>query len=266
MAPRRPRAKAAEEARLGDSVRPQDFSLDGTPLISYLWMLSDLPDGDAVGFAICRGLLAPFGADLVLVYAARTDGRILDLVASYGMGPQATAVYATVTSDMHLPGAETFRMGTEKWLLQKQVADDYPLAAPFFRARSKEGEFAFLPLRHRGAPIGFVVLGFPKPLERSWQLRAAVEGLLSATVLWVLADSALRGTARSNLSELPPLELTARQHEILVFIREGKTNREIAEDLGYSQATIKADITALGAMLGAHGRGELLEKAKRAGF
>ena len=263
---RAPRSKAAHEARLGDAVRPQDFALDGTPLISYLWMLSDLPDGDAVGFAICRGLFAPFGVDLALVYAARTDGRVLDLVASYGMGRQDSAVYSKVTADMHLPGAEAFRMGTEKWLLQQQVADDYPLAAPFFRSRSPEGEFAFLPLRHRGAPIGFVLLGFPEPVERSWQLRAAIDGLLSSTVLWVLADSALRGTARSNLSEVPPLELTARQREILVLMRGGHANQEIADELGYSAATIKADITSLNAMLGAHGRADLLDKANRAGL
>lgn len=258
--------EAAGQSRLGDSVRPQDFALDGTPLISYLWMLSDLPDGDAVGFAICRGLFGPYGADLVLVYAARTDGRTLDLVASYGMGPEITAVYSRVTSDMHLPGAEAFRMGTEKWLPQQQVADEYPLAAPFFRSRSTDGEFAFLPLRHRGAPIGFVILGFPNPVERSWQLRAAIDGLLSATVLWVIADSALRGTARSNLSEVPPLELTARQREIIVLMREGRSNREMANELGYSAATIKADITSLSAMLGAHGRAEILERAKRAGL
>ena len=260
------RSKAAGEARLGDSVRPQEFALDGTPLISYLWMLSDLPDGDAVGFAISRGLLGPFGADLVLVYAAEPDGHTLDLVASYGMGPKVTAVYSTVTADMHLPGAEAFRMGTEKWMLMQQVADDYPLAAPFFRSRSKEGEFAFLPLRHRGAPIGFIILGFPKTVERSWQLRAAIDGLLSATVLWMLAHSALRGTTRSHLTEVPPLELTARQREILILVREGQTNAQIAQELGYSAATIKADLTSLGAMLGAHGRAELLDKAKRAGL
>jgi len=49
-------------------------------------------------------------------------------------------------------------------------------------------------------------------------------------------------------------------------MREGRVNREIAEDLGYSVATIKADITALGQLLGASGRAEILERAKRAGL
>ena len=266
--PRRVRviSVGADEARLGDIARPEDFALDGTPLISYLWMLSDIPDGDAVGFAICRGLFAPFGADLALVYAARPDGHTLDLVASYGMGRRENAVYARVTADMHLPGAETFRIGTEKWLTREQVADTYPLAAPFFRSFPTSGEMAFLPLRHRGAPVGFVVLGFSDQVEHTWHLRAMLDGLLSATVMWVLASSALRGTANSNLTEVVPLEITARQREVLVLMRDERSNREIAEELGYSVATIKADITALGQLLGASGRAEILDKAKRTGL
>ena len=266
--PRRVRviSVGADEARLGDIARPEDFALDGTPLISYLWMLSDIPDGEAVGFAICRGLFAPFGADLALVYAARPDGHTLDLVASYGMGRRENAVYARVTADMHLPGAETFRIGTEKWLTREQVADTYPLAAPFFRSFPTSGEMAFLPLRHRGAPVGFVVLGFSDQVEHTWHLRAMLDGLLSATVMWVLASSALRGTANSNLTEVVPLEITARQREVLVLMRDERSNREIAEELGYSVATIKADITALGQLLGASGRVEILDKARRAGI
>ena len=266
--PRRVRviSVGADEARLGDIARPEDFALDGTPLISYLWMLSDIPDGEAVGFAICRGLFAPFGADLALVYAARPDGHTLDLVASYGMGRRENAVYARVTADMHLPGAETFRIGTEKWLTREQVADTYPLAAPFFRSFPTSGEMAFLPLRHRGAPVGFVVLGFSDQVEHTWHLRAMLDGLLSATVMWVLASSALRGTANSNLTEVVPLEITARQREVLVLMRDERSNREIAEEFGYSVATIKADITALGQLLGASGRVKILDKARRAGI
>ena len=61
------------------------------------------------------------------------------------------------------------------------------------------------------------------------------------------------------------LEAGTVQREVLVLMRDGKGNREIAEELGYSVATIKADITALGHLLGASGRAEILDKAKRAG-
>ena len=111
-----------------------------------------------------------------------------------------------------------------------------------------------------------MVLGFSAPVEHTWHLRATIDGLLSATVMWVLASSALRGTARTNLAEAAPLEITARQREVLVLMRDGKGNREIAEELGYSVATIKADMTALGQLLGASGRAQILDKAKRAGI
>ena len=214
-----------------------------------------------------RSIVARVLRDLAFECTEAANGaEALDLVASYGMGRKENAVYARVTPDMHLPGAETFRLGTEKWLSKQQVAEGYPLAAPFFRTWDSQGDFAFLPLRHRGAPIGFMVLAFADPIERSWHMRATIDALLSATVMWVLASSALRGTARSNLAEVAPLEITARQREVLVLMRDGKGNREIAEDLGYSVATIKADITALGQLLGASGRAEILEKAKRAGL
>jgi DNA-binding NarL/FixJ family response regulator len=76
----------------------------------------------------------------------------------------------------------------------------------------------------------------------------------------------LRGTANSNLTEVVPLEITARQREVLVLMRDDKSTRAIAEELGYSVATIKADITALGQLLGASGRAEILDKARRAGI
>ena len=144
--------------------------------------------------------------------------------------------------------------------------DAYPLAAPFFRSLATQGEMAFLPLRHRGAPIGFIVLGFAEPVEHTWHLRAMIDGLLSATAMWVLSSTALRGTPISNLTESAPLEITARQHEVLVLMRENRSNREIAEELGYSVATIKADITALGQLLGASGRVEILDRAQRSGL
>lgn len=243
-----------------------NFAPDATPLLAFLAILRDQPDGDSVAYAMTRGLLAPYGADMAMVYAARPDGRVLDLVGSYGLGRREAATYSIVTTDMHLPGAETYRTGAEKFLPAKVVAEEYPLAAPFFRELPPSGDIGFVPLIHRGAPIGFLVLTFAGPIDRTWQLRATLQGMLDATTLWVIADSALHGESRAMSGQQPPLELTARHREILVRMREGSSTREIAQLLGYSAATIKADIATLSAMLGAKGRGDLLVKAKRAGL
>jgi DNA-binding NarL/FixJ family response regulator len=49
-------------------------------------------------------------------------------------------------------------------------------------------------------------------------------------------------------------------------MHDGRGNREIADELGFSVATIKADITALGQLLGASGRAEILDRARRSGL
>jgi DNA-binding CsgD family transcriptional regulator len=242
------------------------FAPDATPLLAYLAVLRDQPTGDAVTYAMARGLLAPYGAEMAMIYSARPDGHVLDLVGSHGLGPREGAAYSIVTTDMHLPGVETYRTGAEKFLAAKQVAEDYPLSAPFFRDLPPSGDIGFIPLLHRGAPIGFLVLTFAGPLDRTWQLRATLQGLVDATALWVIADNALHGEGRSLRALQPPMEFTARHREILVRMRQGAANREIAEGLGYSIATIKADIATLSAMLGAKGRADLLVRAKRAGL
>lgn len=148
----------------------------------------------------------------------------------------------------------------------KTVAEEYPLAAPFFRDLPPSGDIGFVPLIRRGAPIGFFVLVFGGPIDRSWQLRATLQGLVDSTTLWMIADSAAHGDLRAISGQHPPLELTARQREILVRIRDGASTRDIAQGLGYSVATIKADVATLSGMLGAKGRSDLLIRAKRAGL
>ncbi len=247
--------------RSGDRHAP-----DAAPLLSFLATLRDFPDGDTVAYAMVRGLLAPYSAEAALIYSVRADGTTLDLVGSHGVGPRETRVYQAVTAPMHLPGAETFRTGVEKFMSAEQVADEYPLAAPFFRGLAPRGDIAFVPLIHRGAPIGFLVLTFTESVDRTWQLRAVLDAMCDATSLWVIADAQRNGEARALATEAPPLEFTPRQREILVRMREGRSTREIASALGYSQATIKADVANLSELLGAKGRADLLVKAKRAGL
>lgn len=236
------------------------------PLPSFLSVLRDLPDGNTVAYAMVRGVLGSLDASLALLYVSRADGVTADLVGSYGVGPKETRLYAVVTADMHLPGAETFRTGVEKFLSAAEVADGYPLAAPFFEALPPRGDIGFIPLLHRGAPIGFLVLGFTGAIPRTWEARATLDAVADATGLWAIAESHRNGDARALESATPPLEFTSRQRTILVHMREGKSTRDIATLLGYSPATIKADITALGKLLGAQGRAGILTKARRAGL
>ena len=248
---------------LASAFRGVPQGADAAALSALLSVLADLPDGAAVGQAVMQGVLGPYGCDLALVYALRTDGSAHDLVAGFGLGQRETAIYSSVPADSRLPGAEAARTGVDRIMAAGEVAESYPLAAPFFRVRPQAGDIAFMVLRHRGAPLGFCVFGFPEPVHATWQLRVTMDGLLAALSLWLLTRPASEIAGRA-LRE--PLTTSPRQREVLVLMREGYSNADIARQLGYSIATVKADITAMSAMLGARGRADLLAKAAQAGL
>lgn len=135
---------------LASVFRGEPQGVDGGALSALLSVLADLPDGEAVGQAVMQGVLGPYGCDLALVYALRPDGTAHDLVAGYGLAQRETAIYSSVPADSHLPGAEAARTGTDRIMAAGEVADNYPLAAPFFRVRPPEGDIAFMVIRHRG--------------------------------------------------------------------------------------------------------------------
>jgi DNA-binding CsgD family transcriptional regulator len=60
--------------------------------------------------------------------------------------------------------------------------------------------------------------------------------------------------------------LNDRDFDILRLVEEGKSNNEIAEKLGYSEATVRADLTRLFKMTNAKGRREVTRLARELGL
>ena len=71
---------------------------------------------------------------------------------------------------------------------------------------------------------------------------------------------------RRRLDRAPAAGLTPREREILGYIVEGRTNREIAELLTLSVKTVENHRTNLMAKLDAHDRGQLIRAAERLGL
>jgi DNA-binding NarL/FixJ family response regulator len=61
-------------------------------------------------------------------------------------------------------------------------------------------------------------------------------------------------------------QLTARQVEVLTGVCQGKTNKEVAMDLGLSEKTIKAHVTAIFKVLGVVNRTQAALVARRLGM
>ena len=101
-------------------------------------------------------------------------------------------------------------------------------------------------------------------------IRAAAQGLttLSAEFRDHLVDaSGSRSALESDAEdEPPPIELTARELQVLRLLAEGASNKSIARRLGITPHTAKFHVASIVAKLGATGRTDAVAKAMRLGL
>lgn len=60
------------------------------------------------------------------------------------------------------------------------------------------------------------------------------------------------------MSGKPATQLTPRQHEVLRYVIRGRTNKEIASELGVSERAIKYHVSRLLSAFDVHSRAELI--------
>jgi DNA-binding NarL/FixJ family response regulator len=100
-------------------------------------------------------------------------------------------------------------------------------------------------------------------------IRAAAQGLttLSAEFRDHLVDaSGSRSALESDAEDAPPIELTARELQVLRLLAEGASNKSIARRLGITPHTAKFHVASIVAKLGATGRTDAVAKAMRLGL
>jgi len=97
-------------------------------------------------------------------------------------------------------------------------------------------------------------------IARAVQAAASHQALLDSTVHAKLLAAAARNVPAVAPAELPD-ELTPREAEVLVLIARGLSNREIADSLVVSDATVKTHINHVFAKIGARDRAQAVHYA-----
>lgn len=72
--------------------------------------------------------------------------------------------------------------------------------------------------------------------------------------------------SRQLADRLPDSELTPREHEVLTLIVKGKSNREIATDLGITEGTVKCHVNVILGRLGVSARTQAAVAALQRGI
>ena len=101
-------------------------------------------------------------------------------------------------------------------------------------------------------------------------IRAAAQGLTTLSAEFrdhLVGSSGFRGALESDAEdEPPPVELTARELQVLRLLAEGASNKSIARHLDITPHTAKFHVASIVAKLGAKGRTDAVAKAMRLGL
>jgi DNA-binding NarL/FixJ family response regulator len=96
-------------------------------------------------------------------------------------------------------------------------------------------------------------------------LREASEQECLSTIAAVMAGHQLFSHEILSLA-FRPIELTAREREVLHLLAQGKTDREIADALVLSLTTVRKHSHQILEKLGVHERREAVRRARRLGW
>ena len=119
-------------------------------------------------------------------------------------------------------------------------------------------------LRERGAVHGYLVLRFSQPVVDTASVEEVARNYAVALGLYLsLAHEAGSGSSRNMIERIEPgsEQLTPRQISILRGMVEGKTNHELANELGFSVSTIRHETMRIYQALAVSDRKEAARKA-----
>jgi DNA-binding CsgD family transcriptional regulator len=128
---------------------------------------------------------------------------------------------------------------------------------------SVDGKLLMFSLRHHGAIQGHLVIRFSNPIQD----RASVEEIVLdyaiplSLYLSLIGEGAKTSAVAPSRDDAGAEQLTARQLSILSGMVEGKTNHELATELGFSVSTIRHETMRIYQALSVSDRKEAARKA-----
>lgn len=127
---------------------------------------------------------------------------------------------------------------------------------------SPDGKLLMFQLRHRGAIQGHLVVRFSRPIENREEVEEVVLDYAVPLSLYLsLNHEGRRASSANTREDTGADQLTARQLSILGGMVEGKTNHELATELGFSVSTIRHETMRIYQALAVSDRKEAAKKA-----
>lgn len=240
---------------------------------AFLSFLCANPSGDDVALAVVHGPLRPLAATASAIYQA-AEPEELTLIGAFGMPDVTWQKYSAISVAAPLNTCRTFRENrivTRPGNASGSWFTDAERAILQSSIRTPAGEPPFIitvPLAVKGLPIGVLCIHTPPRETLSAADDLQLRGAASALALWLYMHRVSeQSRARHPLPEPSPhVRITDRQVRILELVAEGRSSREISEELSYSESTVKKDLMRLMAFLNARDREAAIARARDIGL
>jgi DNA-binding CsgD family transcriptional regulator len=196
------------------------------------------------------------------IFELGPDGEY-NLNATFGVPPQAQAVWSSGNISINCPVVEAMRTSEVVCVSSaEELKNRYP---EHFARHNEETASAIIavPIRKFGSSLGVFAI-FGRRFSIDEDCRAFLELVAGLIALKLNLNSAAQPNQQAG-KELPLRDeaLTNRERLVQGLMKLGKTNAEIADELGYSESTIRQDAVSMFSKLGVKNRkeaGDLLEE------
>lgn len=235
---------------------------------AMLNLLANRPDGDTVARAIRFGLLGEFQPRTVYIQQLDHGEQVLHTAGESGVSLLKQSFLDGIPLNAHLPSTHAIRGHSDVVVTYEELFEDYPLTRALFSSPGimKENNRVLTAscIESQGIVIGVLVCIFPPD---SWQFQRLQRTLALASVTaaaFLVANSKVPEGRTISIQNGFTARISDRQQTILRLIYDGHSNREIAEALSFSTATIKTDVRHMMGVLGVKNRTELIDMARSA--
>ncbi len=196
----------------------------------------------------------------MLLYGMDARGT-LQLKSSYGVADTALLTEVALENNPELASVLSF--GRTTWVVDASEGDEL---VPAVLGTHHKGGVVIAPLNRVNIPEYVLIVTFKESLPEN---PASAPFMSSIVSLLELRVAMAKGSnARKTLVSVPEgeVEFTERQQRILERIQDGKTNKSIARELGFSESTIRQETLRLYRSLGVNSREDAVIAARVKGL
>jgi DNA-binding CsgD family transcriptional regulator len=126
---------------------------------------------------------------------------------------------------------------------------------------SPDKKLLMITLRYRAGALGHLVIRFSQPVNNCEDVENLALDFATPISLYLSLHQRNVMHTHTSRHDLTPSQLTSRQLSILAGMVEGKTNHELATELGFSVSTIRHETMRIYQALGVSDRREAAKKA-----